>query len=68
MRVGNPYFIAYAYWTSGSAHSHTPLCRALAHPACRGLDYVRQHRVDFFLGFYDGSATDDALTTFACRH
>ena len=28
--LGNPYFIAYAYWTSGSAHSHTDPARALA--------------------------------------
>ena len=70
--LGNPYFIAYAYWTSGSAHSHTDPARALALWR-RGLDYVRQHRVDFFLGFIARDAArlrlvdadpDDALTMF----
>ena len=70
--LGNPYFIAYAYWTSGSAYSRTDPARALALWR-RGLDYVRQHRVDFFVGFIARDAArlrlvdadpDDALTMF----
>ena len=70
--LGNPYFIAYAYWTSGSAHSNTDPDRALALWR-EGLDYVHQHRVDFFVGFIARDAArlrladadpDDALTMF----
>ena len=70
--LGNPYFIAYAYWTSGSAHRHTDPDRALALWR-EGLDYVHQHRVDFFVGFIARDAArlrlvdadpDDALTMF----
>ena len=48
--LGNPYFVAYAFWTSGSAHAQVDPARALALWS-RGLDYVRQHRVQFFAGF-----------------
>lgn len=70
--LGNPYFIAYAYWTSGSAHQHTEPARALALWR-EGLTYVHQHRVDFFLGFIARDAArlrlvdadpDDALIMF----
>jgi predicted ATPase/class 3 adenylate cyclase/DNA-binding CsgD family transcriptional regulator len=71
-RLGNPYFIAYAYWTSGGAHTHRDPDRALALWR-EGLDYVRQHRVDFFVGFIARDAArlrlvdadpDDALAMF----
>jgi DNA-binding CsgD family transcriptional regulator len=70
--LGNPYFIAYAYWTAGSAHANTDHGRALA-VWREGLDYVHQHRVDFFVGFIARDAArlrlvdadpDDALTMF----
>jgi DNA-binding CsgD family transcriptional regulator len=70
--LGNPYFIAYAYWTSGSAHRHTDPARALA-VWRQGLDYVHQHRVGFFVGFIARDAAqlrlvdadpDDALAMF----
>jgi DNA-binding CsgD family transcriptional regulator len=70
--LGNPYFIAYAYWTSGSAHRHTEPERALALWR-EGLDYVRRHDVGFFVGFIARDAArlrlvdadpDDALTMF----
>jgi DNA-binding CsgD family transcriptional regulator len=48
--LGNPYFIAYAYWTAGAAYSSVHADRALRIWAA-GLDYVRRHRVDFFVGF-----------------
>jgi predicted ATPase/class 3 adenylate cyclase/DNA-binding CsgD family transcriptional regulator len=70
--LGNPYFIAYAYWTSGGAYANSDPDRALALWR-EGLDYVRQHRVDFFVGFIARDAArlrlveadpDDALTMF----
>ena len=70
--LGNPYFIAYAYWTSGSAFAKVDPARALAVWRA-GLDYVHQHRVDFFVGFIARDAArlrlvdadpDDALTMF----
>jgi predicted ATPase/class 3 adenylate cyclase/DNA-binding CsgD family transcriptional regulator len=70
--LGNPYFIAYAFWTSGSAHQHSEPGEALALWR-EGLAYVHQHRVDFFLGFIARDAArlrlvdadpDDALTMF----
>ncbi len=70
--LGNPYFIAYAYWTSGNAHRHTEPERALALWR-EGLAYVHQHRVGFFVGFIARDAArlhlvdadpDDALTMF----
>ena len=70
--LGNPYFIAYAYWTSGSAHANVDPEAALALWR-EGLDYVRQHGVDFFVGFIARDAArlrlvdadpDDALTMF----
>ncbi|HEV8298256.1 MAG TPA: LuxR C-terminal-related transcriptional regulator [Acidimicrobiales bacterium] len=70
--LGNPYFIAYAYWTAGGAHTNTDPDRALALWR-EGLDYVHQHRVDFFVGFIARDAArlrlvdanpDDALTMF----
>ena len=70
--LGNPYFIAYAFWTSGSAHRHADPDRSLALWR-EGLDYVHQHRVDFFVGFIARDAArlrlvdadpDDALTMF----
>jgi DNA-binding CsgD family transcriptional regulator len=48
--LGNPYFIAYAYWTMGGAWSKSDPERSLA-VWREGLDYVHQHRVDFFVGF-----------------
>ncbi len=48
--LGNPYFIAYAYWTSGGAHASVDPDAALALWR-EGLDYVHQHRVNFFVGF-----------------
>ena len=70
--LGNPYFIAYAYWTSGSAYANVDPQAALALWR-EGLDYVHQHRVDFFVGFIARDAArlrlvdadpDDALTMF----
>ena len=70
--LGNPYFIAYAYWTSGSAYANVDPEAALALWR-EGLDYVHQHRVDFFVGFIARDAArlrlvdadpDDALTMF----
>jgi DNA-binding CsgD family transcriptional regulator len=70
--LGNPYFIAYAYWTSGSAYANVDPEAALALWR-EGLDYVHQHRVDFFIGFIARDAArlrlvdadpDDALTMF----
>jgi DNA-binding CsgD family transcriptional regulator len=70
--LGNPYFIAYAFWTSGSALRHTAPDQALVRWR-EGLDYVHQHRVDFFVGFIARDAArlrlvdadpDDALTMF----
>ena len=70
--LGNPYFIAYAYWTSGSAYANVDAEAALALWR-EGLDYVHQHRVDFFVGFIARDAArlrlidadpDDALTMF----
>ncbi|MEP6666557.1 MAG: helix-turn-helix transcriptional regulator, partial [Nocardioidaceae bacterium] len=70
--LGNPYFIAYAYWTAGSAYANTDPDRALA-VWREGLDYVHQHGVDFFVGFIARDAArlrlvdadpDDALTMF----
>ena len=70
--LGNPYFIAYALLDRGSAHRHTDPDRALALWR-EGLDYVRQHRVDFFVGFIARDAArlrlvdadpDDALAMF----
>jgi DNA-binding CsgD family transcriptional regulator len=70
--LGNPYFIAYAYWTAGGAHANGDPDRALALWR-EGLDYVRRHRVDFFVGFIARDAArlrivdadpDDALTMF----
>jgi DNA-binding CsgD family transcriptional regulator len=54
---GNPWFIAYALWTRGSAYAQVDAARALS--AWReALDYVRRHRVHFFEGFI---ARDAAL-------
>ncbi len=54
---GNPWFIAYALWTRGTAYSRVDPTRALA--AWReALEYVRRHRVQFFEGFI---ARDAAL-------
>jgi DNA-binding CsgD family transcriptional regulator len=54
---GNPWLIAYALWTRGSAYARVDPAYALT--AWReGLDYVRQHRVNFFEGFI---ARDAAL-------
>ena len=70
--LGNPYFIAYAYWTSGSAYAKADPEAALALWR-EGLDYVHQHRVDFFVGFIARDAArlrlvdadpDDALAMF----
>jgi DNA-binding CsgD family transcriptional regulator len=70
--LGNPYFVAYAYWTAGGAHAKNDPDRALALWR-EGLDYVHQHRVDFFVGFIARDAArlrlidadpDDALTMF----
>ncbi len=70
--VGNPYFIAYAYWTSGSAFANVDPEAALE-VWREGLDYVHQHRVGFFVGFIARDAArlrlvdadpDDALTMF----
>jgi predicted ATPase/class 3 adenylate cyclase/DNA-binding CsgD family transcriptional regulator len=54
---GNPWFIAYALWTRGTAYSRVDPARALS--AWReALEYVRRHRVQFFEGFI---ARDAAL-------
>ncbi|MGE0728506.1 MAG: LuxR C-terminal-related transcriptional regulator [Acidimicrobiia bacterium] len=70
--LGNPFFIAYAYWTCGGAHAKRDPARALE--LWRdGLDFVRRHRVDFFVGFIARDAArlhladanpDDALAMF----
>jgi DNA-binding CsgD family transcriptional regulator len=71
-RLGNPYFITYAYWTAGGAHSSDDPDRALA-VWREGLDYLHQHGVGFFLGFIARDAArlrlvdadpEDALTMF----
>lgn len=48
--LGNPYFIAYAYWTAGGAWSVGDQARAME-VWREGLDYVQQHHVDLFSGF-----------------
>jgi predicted ATPase/class 3 adenylate cyclase/DNA-binding CsgD family transcriptional regulator len=54
---GNPWYIAYALWTRGTAYARVDPARALT--AWReGLAYVQQHRVHFFEGFI---ARDAAL-------
>jgi predicted ATPase/class 3 adenylate cyclase/DNA-binding CsgD family transcriptional regulator len=56
-KQGNPWWIAYALWTRGTAYARVDPARALT--AWReGLAYVRQHRVHFFEGFI---ARDAAL-------
>jgi predicted ATPase/class 3 adenylate cyclase/DNA-binding CsgD family transcriptional regulator len=70
--LGNPYFIAYAYWTSGSAWANVDPDLALT-VWREGLEFVRQQGVDFFVGFIARDAArlrlvdadpDDALTMF----
>jgi predicted ATPase/DNA-binding CsgD family transcriptional regulator len=70
--VGNPFHIGFAYWACGGAHAHRDPDRALA-VWREGLDYLHQHRVDWFVGFIARDAArlrladadpDDALTMF----
>ena len=56
-KQGNPWYIAYALWTRGSAYARVDPARALT--AWReGLEYVQENRVHFFEGFI---ARDAAL-------
>ena len=48
--LGNPYWIAYALWIAGMAFSKADPRRAFA-AWDEGVDFVRQHRVQFFEGF-----------------
>ena len=48
--IGNPFWIAYALWTAGLAHSHADPRRALA-AWDEGVDVVKAHGVHFFEGF-----------------
>jgi len=48
--LGNPYWIAYALWIAGMAFSKAEPRRAFA-AWDEGVDFVRQHRVQFFEGF-----------------
>ncbi|MFZ4519984.1 MAG: LuxR C-terminal-related transcriptional regulator [Microthrixaceae bacterium] len=70
--LGNPYFIAYAFWTTGGALANVDPTAALARWT-EGLEYVKRHRVDFFVGFIardaarlrlDDARPDDALAMF----
>ncbi len=48
--LGNPYWIAYALWIAGMAFSKADVRRAFA-AWDEGVDFVRQHHVQFFEGF-----------------
>jgi predicted ATPase/class 3 adenylate cyclase/DNA-binding CsgD family transcriptional regulator len=48
--LGNPYWISYALWIAGMAFSKADSRRAFA-AWDEGVDFVRQHRVQFFEGF-----------------
>lgn len=48
--LGNPYWISYALWIAGMAFSKADPRRAFA-AWDEGVDFVRQHRVQFFEGF-----------------
>ncbi len=48
--LGNPYWISYALWIAGMAFSKVDARRAFA-AWDEGIDFVRQHRVQFFEGF-----------------
>ena len=48
--LGNPYWIAYALWIAGLAFSKANAQRALA-AWDEGVEFVREHRVQFFEGF-----------------
>jgi DNA-binding NarL/FixJ family response regulator len=50
LRLGNPYWIAYALWIAGMAFSRSDSHRALA-AWDEGVAFVREHRVHFFEGF-----------------
>ncbi|MGQ0826722.1 MAG: LuxR C-terminal-related transcriptional regulator [Actinomycetota bacterium] len=48
--LGNPFWITYALWTAGLAHASTDPARALT-AWDEGVEFLREHRVDFFEGF-----------------
>jgi len=48
--LGNPYWISYALWIAGLAFSKADVRRAFA-AWDEGVDFVREHRVQFFEGF-----------------
>jgi predicted ATPase/class 3 adenylate cyclase/DNA-binding CsgD family transcriptional regulator len=48
--LGNPYWISYALWIAGMAFSKADVRRAFA-AWDEGVDFVREHRVQFFEGF-----------------
>ena len=70
--LANPYFVAYSLWTCGGAFAQTDPARALA-VWREALDYVHEHRVNFFVGFIARDAArlhlvdadpEDSLTMF----
>ncbi len=48
--LGNPYWISYALWIAGMAFSKADVRRAFA-AWDEGVDFAREHRVQFFEGF-----------------
>ncbi|MEX0665678.1 MAG: LuxR C-terminal-related transcriptional regulator [Acidimicrobiia bacterium] len=48
--LGNPYWISYALWITGMAFAKADVRRAFA-AWDEGVDFVREHRVQFFEGF-----------------
>ncbi len=48
--LGNPYWISYALWIAGMTFAKADTRRAFA-AWDEGVDFVRQHRVQFFEGF-----------------
>lgn len=71
--LGNPFWISYALWIAGLAFAKADVRRAFA-AWDEGVDFVREHRVQFFEGFLARDAgrlhtsdgeTDTALVLFA---
>jgi DNA-binding CsgD family transcriptional regulator len=48
--LGNPYWISYSLWIAGMAFAKSDVRRAFA-AWDEGVDFVREHRVQFFEGF-----------------
>lgn len=71
--LGNPYWISYSLWIAGLAFAKSDVRRAFA-AWDEGVDFVREHRVQFFEGFLARDAgrlhtsdgeTETALVLFA---